>query len=182
MDSIDWLNWIGIPWTASPSDSTSPLSHDHPLTQKSPTPTPSQASYYSSTARMTVRTQPTLSPGYSAKLTEAMTLSPLSFHKRYKSSYETPSSSASPASSPTLPIRKRYQGTFELILETKTEGPQMRLLGLGYRAARRHALELAKDRAPSTFEVGQSSRSVPEWQTVGKAAIQAHPSRPARTT
>nr|GEU71272.1 hypothetical protein [Tanacetum cinerariifolium] len=35
-------------------------------------------------------------------------------------------------------------------------------LGLGYRAARRHALELAEDPAPSTFEVGRSSRSVPD--------------------
>ncbi|GKA37746.1 hypothetical protein Tco_0724311 [Tanacetum coccineum] len=34
--------------TASPSDSTSPLSPDHPLTQTSPTPTPSRAFYYRS--------------------------------------------------------------------------------------------------------------------------------------
>nr|GFA40117.1 hypothetical protein [Tanacetum cinerariifolium] len=47
--------------TTSLSDSTSPLSYDHPLTQTSPTLTPSRASYYSSTGRMTVRTQPTMS-------------------------------------------------------------------------------------------------------------------------
>ncbi|GJT30834.1 hypothetical protein Tco_0911109 [Tanacetum coccineum] len=51
-----------------------------------------------------------------------MTLSPLSFRKRYGSSYETPSLSASPASSPTLPLRKRYRGTSETILDTETEG------------------------------------------------------------
>ncbi|GKD85419.1 hypothetical protein Tco_1356573, partial [Tanacetum coccineum] len=77
--------------TASPSDSTSPLSPDHPLTRTSPTHTPSRAFYYHSTKRMA----------------------------RYKSSYETPSPSASLASSPTLPIRKRYRGTSEPILDTE---------------------------------------------------------------
>ncbi|GJV71698.1 hypothetical protein Tco_1491693 [Tanacetum coccineum] len=43
----------------------------------------------------------------SAKIVEAAALSPSSFRKRYRSSYEMPS----PSSSPTLPIRKRYQGT-----------------------------------------------------------------------
>ncbi|GJR28599.1 hypothetical protein Tco_1104831 [Tanacetum coccineum] len=94
--------------TASPSGSTLPLSPDHLLAYTSHTSTPSRAFYYHSTVRMAMRTQPTLSPGISAKVIEAMALSPPSFHKRYRSSYETPSSSASPASSPTLPIRKRY--------------------------------------------------------------------------
>nr|GEY56319.1 hypothetical protein [Tanacetum cinerariifolium] len=49
--------------------------------------------------------------------TEAATLSPSSFHKRYRSSYMIPS----PSSSLTLPIRKRYWGTSELILDTKTK-------------------------------------------------------------
>ncbi|GKF63488.1 hypothetical protein Tco_0186936, partial [Tanacetum coccineum] len=50
------------------------------------------------TAHMAMRTQPTLSPGFLVRLKEAMNLSPSSFRKRYRSSYETPSSSASPAS------------------------------------------------------------------------------------
>ncbi|GJX26463.1 hypothetical protein Tco_0232759 [Tanacetum coccineum] len=70
---------------------------------------------------MAVRTQPTLSPSISTKLTEAMTLSPPSFCKRYKSSYETPSSSSS---SPTLPLWKRYRGTSELIADTETESDE----------------------------------------------------------
>ncbi|GKE86008.1 hypothetical protein Tco_1559750, partial [Tanacetum coccineum] len=74
--------------TDSPSDSTSPLSLDHPLTQTSPTPTPSRAFYYCSNARMAVRTLPILSPGISAKVTEAASLSPSSFCKKYRSSYE----------------------------------------------------------------------------------------------
>ncbi|GKE50969.1 hypothetical protein Tco_1486125 [Tanacetum coccineum] len=76
------------------------------------------------TAWMAVHTQPTLSPGYSAKLTEAMSLSPPSFRKRYKSSYKTPSSSSSPASSPTLPSQKRYWGTSKLIVDTETKSDE----------------------------------------------------------
>ncbi|GKE67100.1 hypothetical protein Tco_1521261 [Tanacetum coccineum] len=79
-----------------------------------------------------------------------MTLSLPSFRKRYRSSYDTPSSS-SPASSPTLPSRKRYRAEDEP-------------LGLGYEAARRRALELAEGTMPSTYEVGQSSRSTLDEQ------------------
>nr|GEW62657.1 hypothetical protein [Tanacetum cinerariifolium] len=108
----------------------------------------------------------------SAKVIEAMVLSPSLFRKRYRSSYETHSSSASPALSPTLPIRKRYRGTSESILDTKTEedeseaeGTDLEIEesedeGLGYEAARHHALELADDPIPSTFEVGQISSFV----------------------
>ncbi|GJT14220.1 hypothetical protein Tco_0861262 [Tanacetum coccineum] len=116
-----------------------------------------------------------------------MILSPPSFRKRYKSPYETSSSS----SSLTLPSRKRYRGTSELIADTKTEcdesedegtdskseeaasEDQQQAVsaedttedepsGLGYRAARRRTLELAEGTVPSTYEVGQSSRSTPD--------------------
>nr|GEW41821.1 hypothetical protein [Tanacetum cinerariifolium] len=53
----------------------------------------------------------------SAQIAEASTLSLSSFCKRYRSSYETPS----PSSFSTLPIRMRYRGTSELILDIKTE-------------------------------------------------------------
>ncbi|GJZ84859.1 hypothetical protein Tco_0650198, partial [Tanacetum coccineum] len=105
------------------SNSTTPLSPDHLLAQTSPAQT--QVSYYRSTARMVVRTQPTLSPGMSARIAEVAALSLSLFCKRYRSSYETPS----PSSSPTLPIRKRYRGTSELVediedesLDSDTEG------------------------------------------------------------
>ncbi|GJV47991.1 hypothetical protein Tco_1438203 [Tanacetum coccineum] len=119
-----------------------------------------------------------------------MTLSPLSFRKRYIPSCETPTPSSSPlVASPALPPRKRYQATSELIADTKSEDledestnskseevasedRQLSVLvggtttneplGLGYEAARRHALELAEDTTRSTFEVGQSSRSIPD--------------------
>ncbi|GJU33331.1 hypothetical protein Tco_1176920 [Tanacetum coccineum] len=201
-------------------DSTAPLSPDHPITYVSPT----RVLYHRRTARMVVRTQPTLSPGMSARIAEAAALSPSSFCKRYISSYETPSSSSS---SLTLPVWKRYQGTSELILDIDSEGDELgdedtkedessdaddkregqdlddecqglddegqgsedegpgmeeeedapkgqqhavpvidtavsESLGLGYGAARRRALESIEEIAPSTYEVGQSSRSVPD--------------------
>ncbi|GJV11830.1 hypothetical protein Tco_1353371 [Tanacetum coccineum] len=131
---------------------------------------------------MAVRTQPTLSPGYSVKLTGAMALSYSLFWKRLRSSYETPLSSLSLASSPTLPPRKRYRGTFELIADTETKSNESEdkgtnskseeaalkdqshqavptedttkdePLGLVYIAARRRALERAEDTVPSTFK------------------------------
>nr|GEY23170.1 hypothetical protein [Tanacetum cinerariifolium] len=170
-----------------------------------------------------------LSPGKSARIAEVATLSLSSFYKRYRSIYKTPS----PSSSLTLPVRKRYLGTSELILDTNSEGdelgeedkssnvndereskglddegqgldkevyglvdegqgleveghgmeeeeeaapegqPQAVLvvkiaasepLGLRYGADRRRSLELTKEIAPSTYEVGQSSRSVPEQE------------------
>ncbi|GKF78635.1 hypothetical protein Tco_0234203, partial [Tanacetum coccineum] len=98
------------------SHSSAPLSLDHPLTHTSPTPTPTRVSFHHRTARMAMRTQPTLSPGMSAQIAEAAALSPTSFCKRYRSSYKTSSSS-----SPTLPTWKRYRGISEHILDIETE-------------------------------------------------------------
>ncbi|GJR81889.1 hypothetical protein Tco_0152674 [Tanacetum coccineum] len=158
------------------SDSTAPLSPDHPLTRTSPTPAPTQVSFHRRTARMVVRID-----------------------------HETPS----PSSSPTLSIRKRYQGTSELVEDTKVksldsdteregledegdgledegpgleeeeaapEGQQYAIpvmdtamdepLRLGYAMLRRHELALGEGSVPSTFEIGQSSRSMSEQQRV----------------
>ncbi|GJT30593.1 hypothetical protein Tco_0910868 [Tanacetum coccineum] len=102
-------------------DSTAPLSPDHLLTHVSPTPTPTRASFHRRTTRMTVRVQPDMSPGHSARVTEVMALSGSAFRKRYRSSYESPSSSLSLA----LLVWKRYQGTSELILDTDSEGYEL---------------------------------------------------------
>ncbi|GKA55427.1 hypothetical protein Tco_0754376 [Tanacetum coccineum] len=222
------------------SDSTAPLSPDHPLTHVSPTPTPTRVSFHRRTARMAVRTQPTLSLGMSARIAEAAALSPSSFRKRYRSS----------SSSPTLSVRKRYRGTSELILDTDSEGDELgeedteedkedessdadeeresqglddeghglgdedhglddesqgledeglgleeeeaipegqqqavlvveiaanEPLGLGYGTLRRHELVVGEDQVPSTFEVGQSSRSVLEWQGVERVSVFRQP-------
>ncbi|GJX66377.1 hypothetical protein Tco_0300720 [Tanacetum coccineum] len=101
------------------SDSTTPLSPDHLLTHVSPTPSPTRVSFHLRTTHMAVRTQPTLSLGMSARIAEATALSPSSFHKRYRSSYKTSSSS------PTLQVWKRYQGTSKLILDTDSEGDKL---------------------------------------------------------
>ncbi|GJV20690.1 hypothetical protein Tco_1369710 [Tanacetum coccineum] len=185
--------------SSASSDSTSPLSPDHPLTQASPTPTPTRVSFYYRTACITVRTQPTLLPGMSARIAKAAALSPSSFHKRYRSFYATPS----PSSSLTLPIRKRYQGTSKLILDIETEdessdsdvegegledeGPGLdnegHVLddeghgledegpGLRYGALRRRVLALGEGFVPSTFEVGQSFRFMPEQEGAERISV-----------
>ncbi|GKF11894.1 hypothetical protein Tco_0049820, partial [Tanacetum coccineum] len=101
------------------SDSTTPLSPDHPLTHVSPTPTLICASFHHRKVRMIVRTQPAMSPGRSARVAEAMALSDSAFRKRYRSSYEMSSPS------PPLPIWKRYRGKSELILDTDSEGDEL---------------------------------------------------------
>ncbi|GKE55679.1 hypothetical protein Tco_1494864 [Tanacetum coccineum] len=68
----------------------------------------------------------------------------LSITARYRSSYETPSSSASPASSLTLPIWKRCWGTSEPILVTKTEGDESKAEGTDSKS------EESKDKGPSS--------------------------------
>ncbi|GKB29035.1 hypothetical protein Tco_0868436 [Tanacetum coccineum] len=75
------------------SNSTTPLSLDHPLTRTSPTPTPTCASFH-----------------------QAMALSDSALRKRYISSYETSSSS-----SLALPVRKWYRDTSEIILDTDSK-------------------------------------------------------------
>nr|GEW07651.1 hypothetical protein [Tanacetum cinerariifolium] len=166
---------ITSPHFIAPSDFTTPLSPDHPLAQTSPAPT--QASYYHGTARM-----------------------------------------ATPSSSLALPIRKRYQGTSELIKDIDDESSDLDIeregsedegpgsedkghgledegpgsedeeeeavpegqhqavsvvdtvmdepLGLGYGALRHHELALREVLVPSTFEIGQSSRSMSKQEMV----------------
>nr|GEW77112.1 hypothetical protein [Tanacetum cinerariifolium] len=84
------------------SDTTAPLSPDHPLTHASPTPTPTRVLFHRRAARMAVCTQPTLSPGKSSRIVEAAALSLSSFRKKYRSSYKT----LSPSSSTTLSGRR----------------------------------------------------------------------------
>ncbi|GJX98331.1 hypothetical protein Tco_0355350 [Tanacetum coccineum] len=148
------------------SDSTASLSLDHPLTQVSPTPTPTRVSFHPA-------------------------LSPSSFCKRYRSSYETSSSS-----SLTLPTRKRYRGTSELILDTETkdessdsdvegegsedEGPSLddESYGLedeGLDSEEGEAAPEGEGSMPSTFEVGQSSRSVPKQEGVERKSTFRQP-------
>nr|GEY42457.1 hypothetical protein [Tanacetum cinerariifolium] len=116
------------------------------------------------------RISPTLSPGILARVKEEMTLSPSSF-------------------------RKRYRGTSEPILDTETEGDESddegpdsesedskdedEHVGLGYGVARCRALELTEGITHSTYEVGQSSRSVLVQQIVDETTT---PRLPVCTT
>nr|GEZ69219.1 hypothetical protein [Tanacetum cinerariifolium] len=83
---------------------------------------------------MAVRTQPALPHGLSARVIEAMALSPLSFYKRYIPSCETPtpSSSSPPIVSPAPPPQKRYQGTSELIADTDTDSEETKGEGIDF--------------------------------------------------
>ncbi|GKC30942.1 hypothetical protein Tco_1038236 [Tanacetum coccineum] len=98
------------------SDSTTPFSPDHLLTCDTPVLVPSLRR----TIRMAVRVQPVLSPGYSVRIAEASSMSDVAFHKRFRFSYES-----SPSPSPTLPVRKRYRGTSDLILGTNNKGDEL---------------------------------------------------------
>ncbi|GJY09737.1 hypothetical protein Tco_0377922, partial [Tanacetum coccineum] len=160
-------------------DYIAPLSPDHPLTQTSPTPTPTRVSFHHRTARMAVRTQSTLSPGMSARIEEAAALSPSSFRKRYRSFYETPS----PSSSLTLPIRKRYQGTSELVEDTEDESLDSVLaedtamddpLGLGYGALKRRELVVGEGEMPNPKD-GRVYTNIPTYVPPA-APIQTPPS------
>ncbi|GJX61041.1 hypothetical protein Tco_0293941 [Tanacetum coccineum] len=127
------------------------------------------------TTRMTVRAQPVMSPGHSARVIEAMALLDSAFRKRYGSSYETPSPS------PTLLVRKRYRGTPEPILNTdslvgrdkkrsepKEDRGRSRVPDVEMREeeavpeGQQRALAAEEDQVHSTFEVGYGSGSVPE--------------------
>ncbi|GKE24377.1 hypothetical protein Tco_1435889 [Tanacetum coccineum] len=115
----------------SPPLRTTPLSYDHTLISPDYTPaTPlsdeefetSEPSNTRITTSHSTASSDSTTPlfhdhpfGLSARIVEAVALSPSSFHKRYISSYETLSSS------PTLPIRKRYQGTPEIVENTEDE-------------------------------------------------------------
>ncbi|GJR97289.1 hypothetical protein Tco_0269463 [Tanacetum coccineum] len=173
-------------YSTTPLESTTPLTPDHPLTQTSPTPTLSQPFYYRRTTRMAVRTQPAMSPGLSARVTEEMTLSPSSFRKR---------SVRVTGRSQLVAIRSvPFSDLFSMLEDTETKIEESEAEGTdsegeesedeghdseGYGAARRRALELAEEISPSTFEVGQSSRSVPDQQVADGTPT---PRIPARTT
>ncbi|GJZ15873.1 hypothetical protein Tco_0551550, partial [Tanacetum coccineum] len=173
------------------SNSTTPLLLDHPLTRTSPTLTPTCASFHRRTARMTMRAQPVMSLGHSARVAEAMALSDSALRKRYRSSYETSSSS-----SPALPVRKSLDDEghglddeghglddegrrvesdglgLEGEEEAVPEGRQRAFsvvgvtasapLGLGYGALRHRELAVEEEKAYSTFEIGQGSGFVPK--------------------
>ncbi|GJZ93297.1 hypothetical protein Tco_0665362 [Tanacetum coccineum] len=171
--------------STTPSDSTTPLSPNHPLAQTSPAPT--RVSYYCSTARMAVRTRPTLSSGMSDRIAKAAALSPSSFYtselvedtKDESSNSDTEgegSEDKGPGSEDEDPgLEDKGLGS-EKEEEAAPEGQQEAIsvvdtaadkpLGLGYGALRRRELALGEGSMPSTFEIDRvlvspSSPAVP---------------------
>ncbi|GKG29107.1 hypothetical protein Tco_0416472, partial [Tanacetum coccineum] len=86
----------------------------------------------------------------SARIAEATSLSPSSFCKRYRSSYEIPS----PSSSLTLPIQKRYWGTSELVEDTEDESSDSDTEG-----------EVLEDESPGLEDEGPGSEEEEEEAT-----------------
>nr|GEX47691.1 hypothetical protein [Tanacetum cinerariifolium] len=172
--------------SSASSDSTAPLSPDHPLARVLPTLTPTHTSFHHRTAHIAMRVPPTMmSLDLSASIAEVEAMSDLAFRKRFRFSYESLPSS----SSPDLPLRKRYQSTYKLVEDDKEEeddeeedteeeeekssksdgeregsegeGPG-EPLGLGYGVLRYRELAEREGEVPNTFEVGHDSGSVPE--------------------
>ncbi|GKE06780.1 hypothetical protein Tco_1398798, partial [Tanacetum coccineum] len=98
------------------SDSTTPFSPDHPLTHDTPVSVPPLRR----TACMAVLVQPMMSLGCFARIAEVAAMSDVAFCKRFRPPYES-----SPSPSPTLPVRKRYRGTSELVLSTDSEAEEL---------------------------------------------------------
>nr|GEY52029.1 hypothetical protein [Tanacetum cinerariifolium] len=84
----------------------------------------------------------------SARIAETVALSPSSFRKRYRSSYETSSSSS--ISNPSS------MEEAVLVVETPASNP----LGLGYEALRRRELAVEEDQVPSTFVVAYAPPTI----------------------
>nr|GFA77248.1 hypothetical protein [Tanacetum cinerariifolium] len=91
------------------SNSIAPLSPDHPLTHT----TLALVHIHRRAACMAMRVPPVMSPGLSADMAEVAAMSDFTFHKRFRSSYDSLPSS-------TLPVWKRYIGTSELVLGTNS--------------------------------------------------------------
>ncbi|GJY48908.1 hypothetical protein Tco_0438864 [Tanacetum coccineum] len=142
---------------------------------------------------MVMRTQPTLSPGMSARIAEAAALSLSSFRgelgeedtEEDESSDVDDERESQGLDDEGHGLGDESQGLEDEGLsleeeeeeeEAAPEGQQQVVLvvdtamseplGLGYRAARRRTLESIDEISPSTYEVGQSSRSVPEKEGV----------------
>ncbi|GKE19735.1 hypothetical protein Tco_1427312, partial [Tanacetum coccineum] len=144
-------------------DSTAPLSPDHPLTYVSPTPTPTRVLFHRRTVHMTIRTQPTLSQGMSARIVETAALSLPSFHTDNEGDELGEEDTTKDESSDANDEREGQD------LDDDGQGldnDRERAFRSWIRATRRRALESIEEIAPSTYEVRQSSRSVPEKEGV----------------
>ncbi|GJY91714.1 hypothetical protein Tco_0507496 [Tanacetum coccineum] len=114
---------------------------------------------------MVVRTQPALSPGLSARVTEAMALSPSSFPDTKTESDESEDEGTNSESREAASEDQQQQAV--QAKDIAEDEP----LGLGYGAAKRRALGLAEGTMPSTYEVKRSFRSTPDQQIANETPI-----------
>ncbi|GJR62226.1 hypothetical protein Tco_1504388 [Tanacetum coccineum] len=133
------------------SDSTTPVSPDHPLTHDTLVLVPSLCR----TTRMAVRVQPTMSPGCSARITEVAAMSDVAFCKRFRSPY---GEFHHPLTLP--PVSGGYRGRRGRGSDAKDEDSRR-----GMRFQFRY----------STFEVGQSFGSAPETERLERVSTFRQP-------
>ncbi|GKF30848.1 hypothetical protein Tco_0100646, partial [Tanacetum coccineum] len=153
-------------YSLASSDSTALLPPDHPLTHVSPTRTPTRALFHRRTTRMTVRAQPAMSPGHSARVVEAMTLSDSAFREGDELGDEDTEEDGDDESSDSDDEREGG-GLDNEGQALEDEGPGMEEeevvqqqavpaadtamsepLGLGYGALRRNELAVGEDQVP----------------------------------
>nr|GEW59642.1 retrovirus-related Pol polyprotein from transposon TNT 1-94 [Tanacetum cinerariifolium] len=178
------------------SDSTAPLSQDHPLTHT----TPDLVLILRRTARMALRVSPAMSPGLSVGIAEVAAMSDLAFRKRFRSSYDSSPSSALPVQKrgrdPTTEDKDPVAGDKGLAAEVEGPGVDDASYGLddeshdvddenrglndegrrlGYGALRRRELALKRYHVYITFEVGQGFGSAPELERSESMLASRHP-------
>nr|GEW47025.1 hypothetical protein [Tanacetum cinerariifolium] len=128
------------------SDFTAPLLPDHPLTHT----TPALVLILHRTAHMAMHVSPAMSLGLSAGIAEVSAMSDLLFHNTFRSSYNN-------SPSPTLPVRKRYRGMSELILDTDSEEDKEVEVSLDFDSVREDAKDegaTAEDKDLATVDEG----------------------------
>nr|GEV88195.1 hypothetical protein [Tanacetum cinerariifolium] len=133
-----------------------------------------------------LRTQPALSLGMSARIAEAAALFLSFFHKRESQGLDDKGHAlgnedhslddgSQGLEDEGLGLEEeavpKGQQQAVLVMETATSEP----LRLGYKALRRHELAVEDDQVPSKFEVGQSSRSVPDQQGAKRVSVFRQP-------
>ncbi|GKE94754.1 hypothetical protein Tco_1579609, partial [Tanacetum coccineum] len=156
--------------SSASSYSNTPLSHDHPLTNVSPTPTPIRASFHHRMARMTLSVIG--DELGNEDIEEDESLDADDEGERLNDEDRGLDDEGHGLDDEGCGLEGEGLGLEEE--EAAPEGQQQAIpvvdtatsepLGLGYRADRHRALDSIEEIVPSTYEVGQSSRSMPEQQ------------------
>nr|GEV57635.1 hypothetical protein [Tanacetum cinerariifolium] len=170
---------------STPSDSTAPLSPDHPLTHATPT----LVHILRKTIRMAVCVSPTMSSGLSASIAEMAAMSDSAFQDEEEEDEEIDErldsdrdeGLAAGDEGRSMRVESlglggdaavpKGQKQAALVIETVVSEP----LELGYGALRRWEIALGKGRMPSVFEVGQGSRFVLEPKRLERVSALRQP-------